>query len=1449
MRILESGSSVMETSKVQVEFSDPAGLFTLIQPVLQSISSLHIELVPDTKNAIGDVDATVQESSQDETGPRHRTLSSSGVPSKKERRHQFPGLRQTPYLKIYLLSGTDLEAYKSQTRPDLQEWVNRQTSARQSNASINKQEKHDAFEWLIVHILVDTTELSEVYASGKADSESIRKTSSSRWKARSSKTVIEKVRSDFNSPSKHAADRVTQIQLPSSQEIGINTKRDSQEDQTLLEDVVKKMKALILASFDRRVQQYEEDIREKELQRNLPGWNFNTYFVLKEGLAIGFESVGLIEDALTGYQELAAGLGAVVDEQLTANSESDASHFQDRTVEFQHLLEKCLAISEDNSTSLEVPQVELASLGSLVLNTDRKAFRKLILENNISIFDFQCYVFARQVSLQLRLANVPFLVTATLANPAQATPSTNGSNTKTTLNDAGQVNHQKLAHICELALTFIASSTWVIRQDVEACLDYATEQCIRDGRTPCPAMNHIIVENIVASWTFSACQSILDSTSTRVLSPHLEKALRQLRRSSRVHPELVNRGEERCDDDTRRKSFPMRASSLSFRSPSTASTQLFPLSESSHAGQQLVSLSLSHGAGELASSRGELLTLAKRTLATLGMFLKTWKIGSSFTTEHSETESSLEDVDLNDQADVDERSQSPFPSPKTTTQGIENAFLLRALSSKDNFYALYEDLTASTLAHYVISDQAKKIEATTADLAILYFHLEDFTTAVTYFRQLAPSYDDKEWSNLGTLILEMLAHCLRHLGYDNEYIAVALRALRRLKPDVEPRLTSSLSLGEVFKASASLKEQVTLPFDAFFYQGTLEPYIQHVFGQDTFEMHFDFQCGLAEIFEAHSLCVQAIGVGEEDFKKFSMCSGEGIATIKPGWYVVDKIRLLAGNIVFEQHNSQPSDALVLPGNKPAVIESNPRAQDSRQFMVWETSESLAVKVSPSRYIKLSQPRSIDVEIFSGWNDIIDATILVRAGSAGLRIHTAEAQTADRAKLGSDTSQSGSIRFDDLARDKKIVISIPYELEADSDEIQLRVEISYRTKDGTFTYASRIKVPLKLAITVNVQENFKKNFLFSRFSIGPATLSPIRLISTEITSNVDYDAQLFSTNADHLRIFDRQPYSAIGKIQRRRKDVRIDAANRIEPRIYMKIKYLLEDAMITKTVDVHLSEALAAAQIQTYSRLLSQHLITRLRSRMSAADLEIFALTQTVPLGSFADCGWDDVLQVLIPSQVVRLKQVLEGWHQKCACLPFDPKEREPLQRQLDVPVDIPDMMVVHTVQLRLDESIAHASKFGTCLTQGQTIPAELDIEHTRQWSRTSADGGPLDFCYKIIGSADDWLVGGHRSATFSAKPSDRHSFSVFLVPQKTGHLLLPNVQVHQITQSYPNGDEDGESCVSTSSVTCTTDYVNQGETVHVIPNVSSTTVSLAPDNVADGVWLLESQQRVESKAV
>ena len=612
-----------------------------------------------------------------------------GEGSKKERRHQFPGLRRTPYLKIYLIKCADVDTYRASSRKVLRDWVKDHTPSAQSSSQLDKQENHDAFEWLIVHVLPAPTDGS---TGTKSDGVAEKRPTTSRWPSRSSTSVIEKIRADFNGSSKNTVDRVAQVQLTErSADESVQVKRQSQDDQNGWADLASKLKSLILASFGLRVSQYEEDIKEKEMQRSLPGWNFNTFFVLKEGLAMGFENMGLLEDALTVYRELAVGLAAVIDGQEEDKVDNQqTTHFSLCTDELKTTFEHALTVNQiDGEQGSNENIRHTLDLGAMVLDTDRKPFRNLILESNISVFDFQSYVFARQMTLLLRLANATFqksvaikespsdehdaeiATTAHLSNPSQV----------------HSVNLSILAESIELSKEFIASVAQTVRKEIEDIIkqsnsSYDEEREVLDA----------IKDNLTSSWTFSACECILGATLAAQLSKQMEPLLRQLKHKT------VSKSSHDGDQSTNvvhRNELPARTSSLpsQIARPKSPPQGSFSSITSSDAMRLLPPGSRHPGTAELAAQRGELLALERRVLSNIGLRHGGWRgsladIASIYALE----EDNLQDVKLDDEPTHENNAvrDSVGHSKTATSAGIYNSSILTALKSRSDFYAAYE---------------------------------------------------------------------------------------------------------------------------------------------------------------------------------------------------------------------------------------------------------------------------------------------------------------------------------------------------------------------------------------------------------------------------------------------------------------------------------------------------------------------------------------------------------------------------------------------------------------------------------------------------------------------------------------------------------------------------------------------------------------------------------------
>lgn len=923
-----------------MEYFDPYGVYQLLSPglltrlplrnlhweshagPLRSISSLHIDLVQSNQHpdplSTGDPSSTTAPSlsrvkSEDSTGSRddgfrtqalgqgafERPDSHVGAPKSlvKERRHQIPGLRQTPYLKIYFLRCDDNDTYKAQVRRQIREWIKEHTPPAQSTTKLNAQENHDAFEWLIVHVIVpNTAAATQPRTSGKSSDGSTGSAvekSATRWRAGSS-TILDKLRADFNGSSKSAIDRIAQIRigindvpydmLPRVEPVIPGSYRETpQENDSAWLDLIQKFKSLILSSFDMRVSQYEEDIRERDAQRTLPGWNFCTFFMLKEGLARGFESVGLVEDALVGYDELAIGLDTVVREQSTTSS--GAAHggsFLPYTQDLKSVLDQANAaalkdMGDDSSNPDSEVTIDLQSattdFDEIPLNATKKLYRDLIMANNISIFDFHCYLFARQLSLLLRLANAWSSQEELLAKlKEQRESSLHGvaARLPTSQPSDDTENLSVLAEVCKRTMDFVASISRIMREDLRASQAmnkrHVADEVGNASLQPNSIMNQII-DNIVSSFTFSVAQQILAQTSTKAL-PIPPSTLAPP--SGKIG--IDGHEPKAAIPEPKTMMHPARSSSLAIRSRSRepSSPGLFPggrrASVPDRDRSSISSTFLKSGLEELAGSRAEIYILSRNTLEKVAKEYG-WSVGWEETTvPQYDSIADMEEVDLEGELDKKHYTPDKLSKHPPSSHGIRNKLLHVALGNKDDFYRLYETLTDKALRHYTVANHIQSVQANMADLSILKYHLGDYVAAASYFYRMTPFYGESCWTEIELSMLILYSKCLKHLGRKEEYVRVVLKLLSKAamvekervlhQPAFEvgrvsnfdhgPVVVPESYLAELLHIAKSLQHEVQIPLQTIFGHIEVEGTPRYQSDEDSLSLQLRFEFLLSE---------------------------------------------------------------------------------------------------------------------------------------------------------------------------------------------------------------------------------------------------------------------------------------------------------------------------------------------------------------------------------------------------------------------------------------------------------------------------------------------------------------------------------------------------------------------------------------------------------------------------
>ncbi|PNY23292.1 Trafficking protein particle complex subunit 10 [Tolypocladium capitatum] len=1520
------------TSKVTVEYFDPHNVYQLLSPgliprlplrnlhwqshagPLRSIDTLHVELVQGGSDpsaappalTLGALESTSRDDgfqTQQVGGHAGSTeaVDAQSIPSKatgSQRRHQIPGLRRTPYLKVLLVRCDDNDSYKSTVRSEVREWIKTHTPPSTSSKKSSNQEKHDAFEWLIVHVVIPNTVAATQPRSGssKTDGSNLDK-SSSRWRTGST-PLMEKFRSDFNSSSKGAPDRVAQLR------IGINDvpydmlprvvpavpsgySETDQDAETAWNDLVGKLKSLILSSFDQRVTQYEEDIKEKDGQRSLPGWNFCTFFILKEGLARGFESVGLVEDALVGYDELNVGLDSVTHEQaVTRSPESHGSAMLSYTNELKMVALKALAQAsgEDGDGEAEDLQSKESAKDQsddIVISSTKKAYRDMILANKVSVFDFRCYIFARQISLLLRSGNALSTREELMARLRDqqnsilhgVTPLAPPSD-----HDDGPENLSMLAEICKRTLEFIPAISQVMRQDVVSAVtaNAGSDKATWGSSILDPVWSET-VDNLVSSFAFSVAQQILAQTSTRALPIP----------TTVITPEDGHEPKSSIPEP-KTMMHPARTSSLHVQpSPRPPpSPGVFPgpgrrVSDSDTEAQN--SKFLKVGLEELSARRAELYLLSRSILDGLGK-KRGWSNGWDEAPIVGEPGvEDMDDVSL-DGAPASAGKESAPQAALPSAAGVESRILRTATDNADDFYRLYEILTDKALRHYTVANHGHAVHTCLADLAILKVHMKEYRAARDYFSKATWFFGESGWSSLELSMLVMYSQCLSELQSNGDYVRVALNLLTKACAAERERLREKSALllrtrrtvipdmsplqgvlGKIFSLAKTLATEVKVPLASFFTNVQLA-------GAPQYHDKCDI-CSLS--ITLHSLLPEAITLDAAKIKitctdggpcrdlvfekkgQLVLTPGKNSITVDcnrqsvvPGKYRISHLGLLSSNLSLHYER----DA------NHAAATTTDILKDANVTLFRRTG-ALDVRVSATKHICLDKNSSLDLELFTGWNPLKSCEVRVRPATGGLRLLTTEAKFVDSSMEFAKPPESGAFFFGSMAKETSMTLRFPYSVEQDLADVLAKLEVTYVTEsDETFYLAKSLTVAVSLALGVNVQDVFKHQALFSRFNVSTASSSPLRLYNSELLESELFESSFGVPPTNPITVFPKQPAGLLYKVKRKAGS---KAGKRSGKTMYLKLHYSVLQTEVEELITASVKEGLRETPLQQYSTLVEGHVLSEVRKGLQEQDLERAALLGELTTAFLDGVPWARLFHGLgaMPGSnddaSTKLSEHLDSWQKKHPRIAI-PSSSAAGPCSILIPVEIPALSVVHTADMRLQAPVPSLLDDSSSVTPtvcvNQMLPATLHLRWTRAWDTDTPQRDDQEFSYEITAPADTWLLGGRRKGRFvipgscspssappsastitSSTPETEAEIPLILIPRREGWLPYPSVDIREIVTATGAGGEEATQA-------CEVDWRNLGETVHVVSENKGVTVSLDASGPGGGPLVFESER-------
>lgn len=605
-----------------------------------------------------------------------------------------------------------------------------------------------------------------------------------------------------------------------------------------------------------------------------------------------------------------------------------------------------------------------------------------------------------------------------------------------------------------------------------------------------------------------------------------------------------------------------------------------------------------------------------------------------------------------------------------------------------------------------------------------------------------------------------------------------------------------------------------------------------------------------------------------------------------GWYTVDRIELKKGKITFVQDYATQSQQTTMPG----LTDGQPQLEQGVQIFCYPAAKAFDGKILAPRHIDLTISRTVEIEIKSGWNHVRKGTLRIRPATAGLRLRLTEVVIMDGALEIKRDQGTGNIEFADFAPDSAARLRIPYSVENDPSMLSARLEVFYETEHGTFSYHSATSMNCTLPISVNVSDMFFEESLFSKFSISPATMTPLRMLGCEVRESDLYSIEPSLPADAVMDIFPKQPASILYKFtQKKAIDSKAPNGGKHDP-LKLTIDFAALDEEALSAIELAFIRDVQGTPVSGLVRFLLPYLLEAFKNDWSAGKLEILGLLREIEMITYEAVGWDGIIGGLQSSQQDAVRTWLKEWHSKNVAIPLVEADGVPtvsasIIRQIVIPVDIPSVNIVHTAEIRLLDTLSDTSHVAV----GQVIPAELHLSHTRRWYNAAKDETnpmssinpypDLEFSFEILANPEVWLIGGNRRGNFTSPASEvtdanendscSRVFPIILMPQRPGHLLLPGIDIKTfiplpahpqrrsslhspVTQSQPGNTIS--SVPPRRQIPCEVDYKSLAKAVLVLPDLRRTTVSLDVVGGASGTggavsgpggaWLVDSERGI-----
>lgn len=736
---------------------------------------------------------------------------------------------------------------------------------------------------------------------------------------------------------------------------------------------------------------------------------------------------------------------------------------------------------------------------------------------------------------------------------------------------------------------------------------------------------------------------------------------------------------------------------------------------------------------EVAEGRGELYLSIRQSLENVAKS-KGWYI-----------EGVLSEISLDDEPEDDELK--PYE--------LVNQKLRDLLESSDAFYSGYKKLTFQALHEFEIADRVRIQNRLTAQIALLDYQLGNYKDAMKLLESIPNLYGRQKWDLISTSLLVVYIKCLKHFNRKEDTLIYSLELLSRhsfLSPeDIKDLIDTIQPLSETVSCSSN--------FDNFF-TAEIDTDITTETESDIYNLRIKIHNPLKFPFKVDTGTITMRNVNDSsDVLSFEVNKKTPIV-LNPGYTT-----LTFENRRFEQVKFKLIALFLTRG----LLTLTKRYTDFAPILlsIYSTESNLHASFNVPPQILLSE-RRIGLTISSGANNIKTGNITFKSITSGLKLISMKVKNEpfynEEAIVKVSEGRPPIISFTNLNANKSLMITIPYVVDYDIFKVKLKATINYTTDEGEFQYVLDDTIDISLALSVNVQDFYKGDRLFSKFSIScNHAEDPVRILNTDLKSTSTFTTSSPSGTTKPCISFPSGPVSFVFCIKKK------PDATVINDNVPLTIRhrYIREECLLH--VKNSVKKALDNTKFSRYT------LMAKKASSLLSLDLVSYLQTGKVLLSkeSWYRLRSAESLNALSPIELEELIEHLSNNTGKYLLEdPGDDLEElyKTITQDLVILVSVPQVHIVHNIELILPPQ--------DHFVVGKAIDVTLAISSDKGWTPTGQESivnESTQFVYDL-GASENWAYSGKKKSFFRIGKGIQE-FKVTLIPLRTGKLMFPRVEI------------------------------------------------------------------------